>query len=245
MFSISELFERMIVIVSKLLRLRFMALTISGLALGLGYYYVAAALFVLSMFLAGKDMLKSWYLVAFGLAIGLVWNNSHGLVLGATGLLAVLCVVLFTLFLWTWHAFTGKTPILEVMVKNVKEEQGQIIYLQVKDIKKKTEKIFSVRGDKWGISANVVLFENWVIFLGGKTFYRLNHVVGMGEERIDKQALDEGSQKLWQEFEKSEAKLPGVRAVYEDMCLKQPMEGRLYTIYVENDGALVPELQEG
>jgi hypothetical protein len=164
--------------------------------------------------------------------------------LGVTGALGLVCFFLIGLLFWTFHAFTGKTAVLKVEVQKV---EGTAITLRVTDLKKGGTRTFEVTGDKWGISANVALVKDWVVLLGGKTYYRLNSVVGLDMDGTQGDyytyPFDEMTDGMWNELERHEDRLPGIRSVYEDVVLKQPIEGRTYTIYVDNDGSIVPELE--
>ncbi|HNT29424.1 MAG TPA: hypothetical protein PKL83_00550 [bacterium] len=193
-------------------------------------------------------LLSHWHLLVLGCLIAFLFFRFRWWAVGAVGLLLLLSFFLAGLLFWTLHVFTGKTAVLEVKVRSEEtrgrdEAQYTRISLIVKDLEKGTENIYYVNGDKWGISANVVLFDDWVVFLGGKTYYRLNAIVGATDTTLDMHAIDEFSQPLWEELETNETSLPGVRAIYEDIVLKSPVVGREYVIYIDNDGALVPEVK--
>ncbi len=84
-----------------------------------------------------------------------------------------------------------------------------------------------------------------MVFLGGKTYYRLNSIIGATDTALDQRIIDTTSESLWTELEQNEDHFPGIRAVYENIVLKEPEVGREYTVYVDNDGSIVPELYTG
>ncbi|OIQ00428.1 hypothetical protein AUK40_00165 [Candidatus Wirthbacteria bacterium CG2_30_54_11] len=183
-----------------------------------------------------------WPVLLFGLLTGIVFPLAHLVTVSALGLLILGCAFLLVILSWTLHAFTGKTAILQVRVRSIENTtEQQRISLIVTDLRTKDEAIYYVNGDKWGVSANVVLFEDWVVFLGGKTYYRLNSIVGATDTTLDRRVIDTASEPLWQELEQNEEHFPGIRAVYENIILKEPSVGSEYTIFVDHDGSLVPE----
>jgi hypothetical protein len=214
-----------------------------GIILGMSLVFLIAAL------AAGKVELAAYYWPIFllGLLIGLFLRLFPAVTSGITFVLAVLVLVLLCSLVMTFRAFTGKTAVLEVAVREVRQEgRGRITTLVVTDIEDDRKETYRIEGTKWGISANVAVLDNWVLFLGGKTYYRVNSIVGVDQATIKRQSFYSSSQptwdELWEEVEMREGKIPGVRAVYEDIVLKTPVEGRVYRIYVDNDGGVVPEL---
>ncbi len=243
MKMLMNLSSKAITSLPKVLNIKSAILFVAGFCLGWQQFVAAGVLLFLGIILARKAAVEYWWIPGTGVILGVVWTLSHGWIMVGLGILILLCVFFFGAFLWTLHAFTGKTPILDVKVKKTADDQSTIS-LETYDKKRNVKKTYIVEGTKWGISANVVLFSNWIVFWGGKTFYRLHSVVGVAENRLDKNYIHGNSQLLWDEFEKSEGTIPGVRAVYEDLLLKRPIDGREYTIYIDNDGALVPELKQ-
>jgi hypothetical protein len=197
----------------------------------------------------GGTQLAAWYwpLFLIGFMIGLFLRLFPLVTSGVTFVLAVLLIVLLFSLVLTFHAFTGKTAILEVDITKVGQEDGtRVSTLVVTDLIEEEKRTFEVQGTKWGVSANLAVMDNWVMLLGGRTYYRLNSIVGVSEATIKRQSFHCGTQPTWDELwiklEAKEGKIPGVRAVYEEMILKPPVPGRVYRIYLDNDGGMVPEL---
>jgi len=213
-----------------------------------------ALLFLVISLACGKAdvVIGYWPMFVAGLVIGLFMRLFPVAGSSVTGVLALLVVILLLSLVWTFKAFTGKTAVLEVRITNVRQDGDvKVTMLNVKDLKKETEKDYKIRGNMWGISANVAVMKDWVVMLGGRTYYRLNSVVGLeriGRDRLvmKHQNFHPSSQPAWDELwtfgEKNEGKLPGVRAVYGEIVTKTPVEGRVYRFYVDNDGGIVPEL---
>ena len=183
------------------------------------------------------------FLIAF--VVSVLFKTFKVYAVGLMGLLIFAVIFLFLSLFWTLTQFTGKTAVLEVKVENVERLNNgeKLITLEVEDLQNGGTKTYTVEGDMWGVSGNVLLFDDWVVFFGGKTYYKMNSIVGMSETRIDREPLDEVSFETWKKIEENEDRLDWfLRAVYQDTVTKSPFEGESYTIYVDNDGSLVPEL---
>ena len=211
-------------------------------------FSLALAFLSISVAVGKMDIVTHyWPMFVIGLIVGLFLRLFPVFTASSMSVLMIIIIVLACSLVWTLKAFTGKTAVVEVTVSNVRQETaGRVSTLLVRNVDKGTQETYEVCGSKWGISASVALMEDWLIFFGGKTYYRLNSIVGVDGGTIRRQDFHDFSQPAWEELwdhlERNEGTIPGIRAVYEDIVLKTPVPGRTYRIFVDNDGAVVPEL---
>ena len=103
----------------------------------------------------------------------------------------------------------------------------------------------------------VVIFDDYVVFLGAKTWYRFEGIISFEMERTDAglqvRQQDTGyyfpsppgiKAKLWDLYEHYDSRIPGVRTVQVEMDLKRvrdkPRSSELsvYSLRIQNDGGL-------
>ena len=96
-----------------------------------------------------------------------------------------------------------------------------------------------------------MIFEDFFVFLGAKTWYRFDGITSFesektGEGRSFRQqdtdltfpSASGISEKLWDLYERYEARIPGVRTVQVEMDLKRVRELSVYSLRIQNDGGL-------
>ncbi len=162
-------------------------------------------------------------------------------------ILAVALAVILLLFLRSLNAFTGETEI------------GQVRVLDVQDARMKLE-ILPAQGDgtiTWMTGryfapiVKVVIFDDYVVFLGAKTWYRFEGVTSFEMEKTQDgtilrqqdtsyyfSAPSGIADKLWNLYERYDARIPGVRTVQVEVDLKRARELSVYSLRVQNDGGL-------
>jgi hypothetical protein len=175
----------------------------------------------------------------------------------SVGLLAVILAIALAgtlmLFLQSLNAFTGETEIAQVRVLDVQEERMQLEIAPVRG-----ERVITwLKGSYFAPVVRVVIFDDYVVFLGAKTWYRFEGITSFEMERTDTgievRQLDRGyyfpspsglSTKLWDFYERFESRIPGVRSVQVEMDLKRVQDkprGRelsVYSLRIQNDGGL-------
>jgi hypothetical protein len=114
-----------------------------------------------------------------------------------------------------------------------------------------------LNGSYFAPVVRVVIFDDYVVFLGAKTWYRFVGITSFDLERTDAaievRQRDRGyyfpspsglSAKLWDFYERYESRIPGVRSVQVEMDLKRVRDrprGRelsVYSLRIQNDGGL-------
>jgi hypothetical protein len=97
----------------------------------------------------------------------------------------------------------------------------------------------------------VVIFEDYFVFLGAKSWYRFEGITSFDTEKqqagtvIRQQDTDHYfsapagiPEALWSFYERHEGSIPGVRSVQIEMDLKRARELSVYSLRIQNDGGL-------
>jgi hypothetical protein len=157
--------------------------------------------------------------------------------------LAVLLVVAVGLFLQSLHAFTGETEIARVRVMSADGSQMKLELLPQGG----EAQVVTLRGDHFAPVVKVVIFSDFYVFLGAKTWYRFEGMYSNLEHGEDlarpepKYRLTRPtgiSEALWQLFEKGDNRIPGVKSAQTEITLKRASELAAYSIRVQNDGGV-------
>jgi hypothetical protein len=173
------------------------------------------------------------------------------------GLLVVILAIALAgtlmLFLQSLNAYTGETEIAQVRVLDVQEGRMQLEIAPARG-----ERVITwLNGAYFAPVVRVVIFDDYVVFLGAKTWYRFEGITSFDMERTDSgievRQRDRGyyfpspsgiSAKLWDLYERYESRIPGVRSVQVEMDLKRVRDkprGRelsVYSLRIQNDGGL-------
>jgi hypothetical protein len=171
------------------------------------------------------------------------------------GLLAVILAIALAgtlmLFLQSLNAFTGETEIARVRVLDVQERGMKLEILPAEG-----ESVVAwLKGSYFAPIVKVVIFDDYVVFLGAKTWYRFEGVTSFEMERIGtgtevrQQDTDYYfpaptgiAAKLWDLYERYDSRIPGVKTVQVEMDLKRvrdkPRELSVYSLRIQNDGGL-------
>jgi hypothetical protein len=154
--------------------------------------------------------------------------------------LALALVLVLGLFLQSIRAFTGETPIATVRV--VSAEKG-IMRLEL-DPRGGEPVSLDLDGQYFAPIVKVVVFDDFFVFLGAKTWYRFEGMTSFdGNMRqgrtIYRLPHPQGmSEQLWSLFEQNEERIPGVKTAQIDLSMKKAREFARYTITVQNDGGV-------
>jgi hypothetical protein len=112
-----------------------------------------------------------------------------------------------------------------------------------------------LKGSYFAPIVKVVIFDDYVVFLGAKTWYRFEGVTSFEMERTEtgmevrQQDTDYYfpspvgiTAKLWDLYERYDSRIPGVKTVQIEMDLKRvrdkPRELSVYSLLIQNDGGL-------
>jgi len=160
-------------------------------------------------------------------------------------------VVLTGLFLQSIRAFTGETTIAVVRVISADNDSMRLELLP----RDGEPVLLSMEGEYFAPIVKVIIFDDLLVFLGAKTWYRFE---GMTSFKLVKD--DSGyrfrqgstdfsfhrpigiSETLWRFFEANERWIPGVKTAQVEMDLKRPQaqarEFGAYNIVVRNNGGV-------
>jgi hypothetical protein len=167
------------------------------------------------------------------------------------GLVAVIALIALALtmiaFLQSLTAFTGETEIGQVRILDVREGEMKIEVIPEDGL----SRIRWMAGSYFAPVVRVVIFEDFFVFLGAKTWYRFDGITSFESESTEEgrsfrqQDTDLTfpsapgiSEKLWDLYERYEARIPGVRTVQVEMDLKRARELSVYSLRIQNDGGL-------
>lgn len=228
-------------------------------------FFVSGGLLVLSvgagLWLIGKSPQSNlWfngfyqYYILFALAFCALLQTFRKLV-GSVTLLALGAAVLMGfLFLRAFTAFTGETEIARLQVVQIDEVQDTpTMRLKVTPLKTAAlseEKIFTIKGSRFGALVYQTIFEDWFVLAGAKTAYSWLGLVGMNQklDQTDKQLFEDWfrSEKLFNYMEKNTSSFPGVKSVQLSAVFKlAKKEGEHFLLSVQNDGGLILKEWEG
>jgi hypothetical protein len=171
------------------------------------------------------------------------------------GLLAVILAIALAgtlmLFLQSLNAFTGETEIAQVRVLDVQERGMKLEILPAHG----DSVVAWLKGSYFAPVVKVVIFDDYAVFLGAKTWYRFEGVTSFEMDRtqtgmeVRQQDTDYYfpspmgiAAKLWDLYERYDSRIPGVKTVQIEMDLKRvrdkPRELSVYSLRIQNDGGL-------
>ena len=187
-------------------------------------------------YLAGATFVVSFLASRFKKTLGIITVVLLALLIGATAL-----------FVRSVRAFTGETEIARVHVLSA-NTSGVRLEL---DPSEGEPQLLSMDGEYFAPVVKVVIFDDFWVFLGAKTWYRF---VGMTSFRTvtenNRTEFKQGntdfyfasppgiSETAWAFFEKHETAIPGVKSVQVNVDLKQAKDSATYSIRVQNDGGV-------
>ncbi len=157
--------------------------------------------------------------------------------------LVLALVLTLGLFFQSIHAFTGETEIARV---NVARSAGGAMVLELLPSGQSPE-LVELTGDYFAPVVNVVIFDDFWVFLGARTWYRFTGISpfvmrdglpvssGPGWKLPQPSGM---SETLWSAFEANEARIPGVKSAQTEVILKRAQAPRAWSIRVQNDGGV-------
>jgi hypothetical protein len=157
--------------------------------------------------------------------------------------LALVAVVALGLFFQSVRAFTGETEI--AVVKAITVADGKM-RLEVQPAGRPSQMI-DLDGDQYAPVVKVVIFDDFWVFLGARTWYRFMGIEsfttrgGMPVQTVTTWTLDRPtgiSEALWAWFEQHEDRIPGVKTVQTELVLKRARSLGSWSVRVQNDGGV-------
>jgi len=147
---------------------------------------------------------------------------------------------LLGLFLRSIRAFTGETEIATVRVIGV---SGSSMRLEVAP-QGGTPVLLTMDGVYFAPIVKVVIFDDVLVFLGAKTWYRFEGMSSFDDK------LRQGSsdyrfprppgltETVWAFFERNETRIPGVKTAQIEMVMKRAREFATFGVNIQNDGGV-------
>jgi hypothetical protein len=154
--------------------------------------------------------------------------------------LVIALVVAIALFLQGVHAYTGETEIASLRVIRVDSASMRLELVP----RGGQPVLLSMKGSSFSPIVKVVIFNDLLVFLGARTWYRFEGVTSF-DENLRQQDTDFRftrpigiSERLWKLFEEYESKIPGVKTAQTDLIVKKAKEFASYGVMVQNDGGV-------
>jgi hypothetical protein len=154
----------------------------------------------------------------------------------------------FVLFVQGLNAFTGETEIGRVRVIDMDTPQVMNLEIVAAD---RPPLITELRGSYFAPVVRVVIFEDFYVFIGAKTWYRFDGITSFSAEREEGKLVFRQqdsdyyfdsplgiTERLWSLYERHERWIPGVRSVQVEMDLKKARPLSTYSIRIQNDGGV-------
>jgi hypothetical protein len=154
--------------------------------------------------------------------------------------LLIASVILFSLFFQSIRAFTGETEIASVRVISV---SASSMRLEVAP-RGQEPVLLTMDGVRFAPIVKVVIFDDLLVFLGTRTWYRFEGINTFDEQLLQVKSAYRFprplgvSEELWAFFEKNETRIPGVKTAQIEMSSKRAAEFATYGIRVQNDGGV-------
>jgi len=206
-------------------------------------FSIAIVLALLGVFIPGPskivDIRLAWAagiaaVVAFG---ALRFRKALGIPILV---LVLVSIVLFSLFFQSVRAFTGETEIASVRVISVSSSSMRL------EIAPRGEEpvLLTMEGAYFAPLVKVVIFDDLLVFLGARTWYRFEGMNSFDEKLLQVKSAYRFSrspgvsEEVWALFEENESRIPGVKTAQIEMTSKRAAEFATYGIMVQNDGGV-------
>jgi hypothetical protein len=208
------------------------------------YLSLAVIFGLLALFLPGhadafRDIRLAWAAGAAAVLAFAVMRFKRALGIPVVVLL-IAVILLLGLFVQSIRSFTGETRIATVTVISA---ENNTMKLELAPVGSEPV-MLDLGGAYFAPVAKVVIFEDWFVFLGAKTWYRFE---GMNGFDTDLNQVGKGyrlprppgmTEKLWAFFEDNEKRIPVVKTVQVAMDMKKAREFSRYAVMIQNDGGL-------
>ena len=162
-------------------------------------------------------------------------------------LLFIMFVILLILFFQSITAFTGETKIATIRVLEAEGGHMKIEITRTAD-KPAESDIIEMAGSYIAPVVKIIIFEDYLVFLGARTWYRFVGISSFKTEKDMEIPLQADryqfrnppgiSESLYSYFEKNEKTLPGVKSVQVNMDLKLAKSATDYSVMLQNDGGV-------
>jgi len=211
------------------------------------HFYIAGGVLVVGFGIAAAGGLFGalgyylWVLLA-GFTTGALFH------LGMRGFVFVpIAIIAFVLAFAGWLTYTQfqtmviNDPILVMRLRGRETvEDRSRVSLFVRDPEVSESDIYFVYGDTWGLSVDVVETGPDTPWLGVRTYYTINYVVGREEEtgQVNTQPIDQYSSMLWRALRKDADSLPWGIVVDEQVRFVSGQIGQDYDFKFDTDGQL-------
>ena len=144
------------------------------------------------------------------------------------------------LFLRSVRAYTGETVIATVRVISA---GNSIMNLELVP-RGGDPAVLSMKGTYFAPIVKVVIFDDLLVFLGAKSWYRFEGLTSF-DDNLRQQDTDyrfQGapgmSDRVWSFFEANETRIPGVKTAQVEMTAKRAKDLSSFDVRVQNDGGV-------
>jgi hypothetical protein len=155
-------------------------------------------------------------------------------------ILAAAFAVAVALFLQGIRSFTGETQIAAVKVVNAASSEMTLELVP----RGRDPVLVTMKGVYFAPIVKVVILDDLLVFLGGKTWYRFEGLTSfdasLRQQESDYRFRDAPgmTERVWAFFEAHEASIPGVKTAQIEMTLKKARALATFDIRVQNDGGV-------
>jgi hypothetical protein len=189
------------------------------------------------------DPSNAWLFLA-GTAFFFVAFRFRKAVLLPSAVIASGFFIVMLLFIQSITAFTGETEIAKVNVLSV---AGSRMELDLTPSNASQPELLSMEGEYFAPVVRVVIFSDFLVFFGAKTWYRFvgmsSYAAGATGIAVQKDIVafphpNGISEALYGFFERNESIIPCIKTVQTDVIQKRAKGFASYSIRVENDGGV-------
>ena len=154
--------------------------------------------------------------------------------------IAVAFAVTLGLFLQSVRSFTGETQIATVRVISTDASSMRLELVP----RGGDTTLLSMKGDYFAPIVKVVILDDLLVFLGGRTWYRFEGMTSF-DTNLRQQDSDYRfarapgiAESVWAFFEANETRIPGVKTAQIEMTMKRARDLASFDIRVQNDGGV-------
>ncbi len=219
-------------------------------------FSLALITFLAALFVPGPEAIRDTRLLYFFpvcfvfFFLAFRFKKSVGIVFF---LLLLIILAVLVVFLQALTAFTGETEIARVRVIDL-EEPGRMTLEIIPNTMDPV--MVEMEGTYFAPVVRVVIFDDYYVFLGARTWYHFDGVSSFAMEKKDGKSVfrqqdtdyyfedRNGGNSLgltdfvWSFYERYETGIPGVRSVQVEMDLKKARPLYTYSIRIQNDGGV-------
>ena len=214
------------------------------------YFSVAMIMLVCAIFIPGPEKFLDLNLLFTFLGASLIFflafrfKKAFGL---PFFLLFILFLVMVLLFLQSITAFTGETQIATVEVLELKDSRMKLEVFRDKDTPYQSD-ILELEGQFFALEANLVIFDDELVFFGAKTWYRLLGLRSYSIAEAGEMHTESGvypfpapsgiSRQLYVFIQRNASRLPGIKTVQTEQVRVEAHKAATYLVLLQNDGGM-------